>query len=834
MLELETNMPKEELDYELMELKEERRESCPLFYPASDPSAPVSSPSSQSPSLSAYELPQFMETLGASSSARSGSSGEIMIINPTTSLPISISQPSASVEASVAPVSTATNEKTPASSAAARRRIEANMLRRGKVWDHFKCLHEGRIAKCKLCGKEVSRGRVVGHFTSAGMNLHLKRHHKSIFLKDEAEKESNRAGNKSTGTVTDSAQFSPPSSSVTTTTARQNRGNVENIAYSRQRQGRQGRVHQPSLSNLVGFHFRDMSKQQSNKITHLIAQLIAVGGVSFSTIEGEPFKHLIQALVPQYVIPTRSNFSRIIIPSLYRSYVVIVKMELAKAVGQTIHFTTDLWSAPSIQYAFLSLTAHWWQPSVPGYGGSGVNPSLAACQAGSGSVGKQGYRSLLLHAEVMDEDHSSENILQAVRRMVANWLGEQEGINVHIGFMVNNGAHNMVKALQDGSFVDVRCSAHILHLVVKGAIPDGNTRVATILDRCRRIAGHFHRSVKDSQLLRHEQEKTGLPTHCLRQDVSTQWNSILDMLERILEQQMVIHSLSSDQYIGIESPLGREDWTIIGQLVAVLKPFRDVTDNLCHSTASLGQVIPMFTHLMNKMDALLENNELVAGDTLQSDVAAVVRRLKVLLKARLSERVANCPELMLASLCDPRIKGKLALQSNSLTYWKDRLIDRIRDLQRERGMLDEGDMKIEPEVSDTPSCTNPEQQSGASAFWAEALGSLVGASEALSNQKESSASEMVRAYLYEHPLPHTADPLSYWDEKKSVWPALCLVAQQLLSCPPATVQNEQVFSVTGNILNPQGLQMSPQLMEQIAFLKYNLPKLGYPALQFNN
>lgn len=71
------------------------------------------------------------------------------------------------------------------------------------------------------------------------------------------------------------------------------------------------------------------------------------------------------------------------------------------------------------------------------------------------------------------------------------------------------------------------------------------------------------------------------------------------MLERILEQQRAIHAMSCEHFIGITRPLGREDWVMIDQVVTVLRPFEDVTDNLSKETASLAEVVPLFAHLSN-------------------------------------------------------------------------------------------------------------------------------------------------------------------------------------------------------------------------------------------
>lgn len=46
-----------------------------------------------------------------------------------------------------------------------------------------------------------------------------------------------------------------------------------------------------------------------NLITHLIGQFIAVGGASFRMIEGVPFKQLMHAPAPQYVVPALATFS---------------------------------------------------------------------------------------------------------------------------------------------------------------------------------------------------------------------------------------------------------------------------------------------------------------------------------------------------------------------------------------------------------------------------------------------------------------------------------------------------------------------------------------------
>ncbi|KAM4809781.1 zinc finger BED domain-containing protein 4-like [Rhinophrynus dorsalis] len=259
-----------------------------------------------------------------------------------------------------------------------------------------------------------------------------------------------------------------------------------------------------------------------------------------------------------------------------------------------------------------------------------------------------------------------------------------------MGFVVTDVAANMIKALRNGRFVGLRCSAHVLHLVVKAALEDGSNtgRLPALLESYRQIGGHFHRSVKDIQLLREEQKKADLPEHCLKQDIGTRWNSTLDMLESILEQKNAIHAMSCHHFIGSKRTRGRADWALMEQVVTVLTPFRALMEILSKENANLAEVIPLFTYLSLKIDDFLAHREHLPGanGSILPDFAALLTSLKKELTWRMEERMDDCPELMLATICDPRIKGKMALSSNSLTAWREQLIARVSERQRKNRM----------------------------------------------------------------------------------------------------------------------------------------------------
>uniref|UniRef100_A0A8C5MXQ7 BED-type domain-containing protein n=1 Tax=Leptobrachium leishanense TaxID=445787 RepID=A0A8C5MXQ7_9ANUR len=391
--------------------------------------------------------------------------------------------------------------------------------RRSNAWQYFTESVDKRTAKCNLCGTWVSRGQQTNKLTTTGMNSHLKTHHKAVLLALEIEKSSLLP-------ALPASSASTTRKSTTTTSATGT--HTSTSAAASKIQSKQPSSTQPTMEQFGGFQPRGISKQQTRKVTRLIAELITVGGASFNLIGGDSFKRLMQALSPQYKVPSRTTFSRSVVPAMYRSCVGVLKEELGKAAGRSVHFTTDLWTAPNSQHAFLSLTGHWWQsqPNVPEQ--NLKQPAATSSGSKKKSAGpcaddaeKTALHSFLLHAEVMDQQHTAENILHALKNMMAQWLGEQSGTQAKMGFVVTDGGSNMTKALRDGRFVGVRCAAHILHLVVTKALDESISggSLGALVESCRKIAGHFHHSARASHLLRQEQKTAGLPEHRLKQDV---------------------------------------------------------------------------------------------------------------------------------------------------------------------------------------------------------------------------------------------------------------------------------------------------------------------------
>ena len=81
------------------------------------------------------------------------------------------------------------------------------------------------------------------------------------------------------------------------------------------------------------------------------------------------------------------------------------------------------------------------------------------------------------------------------------------------------------------------------------------------------VVGHFHRSSASRQLLSNIQAQLQVPEHQLY----TRWNSTFYMLERFHEQRRAITTVLPETTCTAELTISQ--WTLVGQLVTLLRPF---------------------------------------------------------------------------------------------------------------------------------------------------------------------------------------------------------------------------------------------------------------------
>ena len=281
-------------------------------------------------------------------------------------------------------------------------------------------------------------------------------------------------------------------------------------------------------------------------LTHSVCYCIAKDMLSLSGVNDPGFKHMLKTFEPRYIPPDRSALTRRYMPKLYEQE----KTKIEQAIGKEMTYfavTCDGWSSRA-NHSYIAMILHY------------IDSNWQMCAH-------------LLETAESTADHTAENLAAGLEDMLTRW---KLPISCLSSTTIDN-ARNITLALASMEWPHVECFAHTIQLSVKKAmeVPE----VARTLGRARRLVGHFHHSVKSSNILRQKQKDLHHPELSLSQDVATRWNSAYYMLESILKQQQPVFATLLEVHKADLIPTNAEI-TCMEIFLDVLKPFVEITESV--------------------------------------------------------------------------------------------------------------------------------------------------------------------------------------------------------------------------------------------------------------
>lgn len=477
------------------------------------------------------------------------------------------------------------------------------------------------------------------------------------------------------------------------------------------------------------------------------------------------------------------------------------RMKLKDIMGRIpnrICLTSDLWTATTSE-GYICLTAHFvdenWKlvscvlnfcRMKPPHTGIALEAALFDCLKQWG-IDKKIFSITLDNASANDnmKDHLKNHL-----RVQSNLMG-------------------------NGEFFHVRCSAHILNLIVQEGLKVASEALYKIRESVKYIKSSDGRMVKFNDCV----SDAGLSVSTgLRLDVSTRWNTGYFMLESALQYRKAfeIFQVADRNFKHCPSD---EEWERAERICEFLEPFYDITNLISGSNYPTANLYFMQVW---KVQCLLEKHK-VSDDK-------VIRDMSLDMMVKFEKYWTNYSVVLaFGAILDPRLKVKFL----KYCYTKlDALTAeaKLGNLMQKFKMLYEEYVKyfanqnisLSQSSYESISLSNPSRSSQGnktkkSKFTSD-LQDFKAWSSNESNVPEKSEYDIYIAEEYmqvDEENSEEFDVLLYWKVNEKKYPVLSIMARDVLSIPITTVASESSFSIGGRVLTKYRSSTLPEHVQML-------------------
>lgn len=269
---------------------------------------------------------------------------------------------------------------------------------------------------------------------------------------------------------------------------------------------------------------RSMDKSTTNRLTSTIAKWVATACRPVNVVEDEGLLEIIRIASNDstYELPSRATITSKI-HNLYEEE----KAKVQEALRQTntVALTGDYWTSLS-NHSYLGVTAHYFDAHWK-------------------------LQSHALTVMKTEERHYADVCAEHFLQVARQW-----NIEIKIKIVTTDSARNMIAAARQLPFDHMPCIAHSLHRAITVSLQ--NSPFDGALAKCRKLVGHFKHSPANAAELEQQQVKHLQKKESLVQEVSTRWNSTLEMIKRVQRNQEPLRDALALHASNINMPTAAE------------------------------------------------------------------------------------------------------------------------------------------------------------------------------------------------------------------------------------------------------------------------------------
>ncbi|XP_030030060.1 zinc finger BED domain-containing protein 4 [Manduca sexta] len=507
----------------------------------------------------------------------------------------------------------------------------------------------------------------------------------------------------------------------------------------------------------------NLNVNSSLEVDRILLKMVCKDYHPFGIVEKEGFKRLIQALNPNYKLPTKKTLSNRLLNKYYYEVRSFVIEEINTA--QAICITTEGWTSVNND-SFIDITAHF------------INEE---------NISKSYFLDCVQYAK----DNTASNLTTSLQSVFETW-----DIQNKIVVIVSDNTPNLRNAVRLGCWESIGCFAQKVNVFLQDALGIRNldennatpNTIAEIISKVKIIVQYYRNTAQAKKKLMEVAKNIGIAKFKLKQGSPMSWNNTYEMLDQFLKlKECIISSLSMLRDDLLPS---QHEWEVIERAMPILKLFYDVTTDICTEKLTLSKT-PFYYQFM--MNHIMEQDQMYFTEGIPGEISQLICNLKAEF-AKLQD-----PETDMitseATILDPRFRN-LAFKKPENYEWA---------LKHLKGKL----------ISQQSYTFSPKILS----IWDD-----LDLEYALSLPENTTAPGILELekYMQEEYLPREKDPLEWWEKNKNTYPHLYKYMKIRLCVQASSVPCDQIFARAGHVRDKNRCRLGLSKLNKLLFLHYNM------------